>query len=148
MYYVLNLRKTHLIKGDELSTECGQLVGMLWRRSSGDESEAIKFRRPRWQMWSPRWEPSFKIHCCYHTNQNYVFEQNNVSAKFTYWEAKLSLHNTNKSGKYSFLLTIKIKYKNQSILRHRCLLWKSIDSHIIPEIRTFPSFTKLLLSPS
>ena len=49
MYYVLNLRKTHLIKGHELSTECGQLVGMLWRRTLGDESEAIKFRRPRRQ---------------------------------------------------------------------------------------------------
>ena len=31
MYYVLNVIKAHFIKGDELSTECGQLVGMLWR---------------------------------------------------------------------------------------------------------------------
>ena len=62
MYYVLNLRKTHLIKGDELNTECGQLVGMPWRQTLGDESEAIKFRRPRRQMWSPRWEPSLKTY--------------------------------------------------------------------------------------
>ena len=60
MYHVLNLSKTHLLKGDELSTECGQLVGKLWRRTLGDESEAIKFRRPRRQMWSPRWEPSLR----------------------------------------------------------------------------------------
>ena len=55
---VLSLRKTHFIKGDELSTEWTQLVGMLWQRTLGDESEAIKFRCPRRQMWSPQWEPS------------------------------------------------------------------------------------------
>ena len=43
MYYVLKLRKTHLLKGDELSTECVQLVGMLWRRTLGDESERSNF---------------------------------------------------------------------------------------------------------
>ena len=50
MYYVLNLRKAYLLKGDELSTECRQLVGMLWQQTLGDESEAIKFRRPVQQM--------------------------------------------------------------------------------------------------
>ena len=52
MYYILNLRKTHLVKGDELSTECRH-----WWEWSGDESEAIKIRRPRRQVRSPRWEP-------------------------------------------------------------------------------------------
>ena len=50
---------SHLMKGDELNTEWGQLVGMLWRQTLSNESEPIKFRRPTRQMWSPRWEPSF-----------------------------------------------------------------------------------------
>ena len=57
-YYVLHLRKTNLIKGDKLSTEFGQLVGMLWWQTLGDESEVIKFHHPRQQMWSLQWEPS------------------------------------------------------------------------------------------
>ena len=52
-------QKNHFIKGDELSTECTQLVEMLWRWTLGNESEEIKFRRPRRQMWSLWWEPSF-----------------------------------------------------------------------------------------
>ena len=30
--------KTYFIEGVEISTECVQLVGMLWRRILGDES--------------------------------------------------------------------------------------------------------------
>ena len=33
-----------IIKDDKLSTECVQLVGMLWRRILGDESEVTRFR--------------------------------------------------------------------------------------------------------
>ena len=40
MYYVLNLRKTHLVKGDKLSTECGH-----WWECSGDELRAMNLRR-------------------------------------------------------------------------------------------------------
>ena len=36
-------KKTLSRKGDE----CGQSVGMLWRQTLGDESEAIKFCHPR-----------------------------------------------------------------------------------------------------
>ena len=43
----LSLRKTYLIKGDQVSTERGQLVGMLWQRTLSDESQAIKFYYPR-----------------------------------------------------------------------------------------------------
>ena len=50
---VLMLRNTHFIKGNELGTEFVQLVGMRWRRNLDDEFEAIKFHRPRQQMWSP-----------------------------------------------------------------------------------------------
>ena len=45
-------------KGDELSSECAQLVGMLWRQIFGGEFEAIKFRCPRRWMSSPRREQS------------------------------------------------------------------------------------------
>lgn len=31
---------------------------MLWRQTLGNEFEGIKFRRPRQQMLSPRWETS------------------------------------------------------------------------------------------
>ena len=67
---VLSLRKTHFIKGYELSTKCTQLVGMLWRGTFDDESEAIKFRRPRRQTWSPRWEPNFTIHILSNISRN------------------------------------------------------------------------------
>ena len=50
MYCSLNLRKTHLINSDKFSTECGQLMGMFWQQTFGDESEAIKFCHPRWQI--------------------------------------------------------------------------------------------------
>ena len=39
--------KKLFVKDKELSTEYAQLIGMLWRRTSGDESKAIKFYRPR-----------------------------------------------------------------------------------------------------
>ena len=42
MYHVLNLRKTHLVKGDELSTECG-----YWWECSGDEPRAMNLRRSK-----------------------------------------------------------------------------------------------------
>ena len=54
----LSMRKTYLIKGDQVSIERGQLVRMLWQQTLSDESEAIKFCRPRQQKWSLRWEPS------------------------------------------------------------------------------------------
>ena len=40
MYYVLNLRKINLIKGDELSTECGN-----WWECSGKELWVMNLRR-------------------------------------------------------------------------------------------------------
>ena len=43
-------KKKHFIKGDKLSTECAQFVGMLWRWTLGNESKAIKFRCSRQQM--------------------------------------------------------------------------------------------------
>ena len=43
----MSLKKTILKKDEELSTKCSQLAGMLWRRTLGDESRMIKFRRPK-----------------------------------------------------------------------------------------------------
>ena len=40
MYYVLKLRKIHLLKGDELSTNVGN-----WWEFSGDELWAMNLRR-------------------------------------------------------------------------------------------------------
>ena len=40
------MKREKIIKSEELSNECAQLVGMLWRRTLGDESEVIKFPRP------------------------------------------------------------------------------------------------------
>ena len=40
------MKRKKIIRSEELSTECAQLVGMLWRRTLGDESEVIKFPRP------------------------------------------------------------------------------------------------------
>ena len=54
---ITNTNKTFLKKTMSLE-ECIQLVGMLWRQTLGDESEATKFRRPRRWMSSPRWEAS------------------------------------------------------------------------------------------
>ena len=43
-YMLLNkLETTHFIKGDDLTLNEG-MVGMVWRQSFGNESEAIKFR--------------------------------------------------------------------------------------------------------
>ena len=47
-------QKNHFIKGDELSTECTQLVEMLWRWIWGDQISTLK--ATNWSLW---WEPSF-----------------------------------------------------------------------------------------
>ena len=43
---ITEFEKNFFVKDKELSTECWHLVGMLWRRTFGNESEASKYRRP------------------------------------------------------------------------------------------------------
>ena len=55
---VSSLKKIFLIKDEKLSTEYSHLEVILWLRTVGNESGAIKFRRLRRWMSLPRWEPS------------------------------------------------------------------------------------------
>ena len=41
-------KKTLFIENDGLSTECEELMRMLWQQTLGNESETIKFFRPKW----------------------------------------------------------------------------------------------------
>ena len=66
---------------NELRSECGQLVGMLWRQTLGDESETIKFCHLGRQIWSPQCKPSFRIVqvCVFKANFEYLFH------RFYFW---------------------------------------------------------------